>query len=109
MFERNQTRVSVENTQFTDSDNGLYAEHTVCMEEDAQTLEVLFTEICRLWPPGPGRDFWLSQLRRVAVESRCPHWPLGREFFFLKRDDPPASGPEVAGALPRHRIAGSSV
>ena len=84
----------MENTQFTDSDKCFCATHTVAMEEDAETLEVLFVEIRRLFVPGPRRDFWLSQLRRMATQSRCPHWPLGREFFVLKLGDSPAFGPE---------------
>jgi hypothetical protein len=51
------------------------------MEEDAEALEILYGTILRLYPPGPRRAFQLHILRDMAVYTRCPHWPLGREFF----------------------------
>jgi hypothetical protein len=54
------------------------------MEEDAEALEILFADILRLFPPGARRNFKLSNLRRMATYTRCPHWPLGRESFVLK-------------------------
>jgi len=54
------------------------------MEEDAQALEALFAGILRVYPPGPGRHVQLANLRRMAVYTRCPQWPLGRELFVLQ-------------------------
>jgi hypothetical protein len=51
------------------------------MEEDAEALEMLYGTILRLFPPGPRRAFQLHILRAMAIYTRCPHWPLGREFF----------------------------
>jgi hypothetical protein len=57
---------------------------TSAMEEDAQALEALFAHILKLHPPGPGRNLQLTSLRRMAIYTRCPHWPLGREWFVLQ-------------------------
>ena len=54
------------------------------MEEDAEALEVLFAAILRLYPPGPRRAFHLDYLRQMAAFTRCPQWPLGRDFFVLR-------------------------
>ena len=54
------------------------------MEEDAEALEMLYETILRLYPPGPRRAFQLHILRDMAVYTRCPQWPLGRESFVSK-------------------------
>jgi len=51
------------------------------MEEDAEALEMPYGTILQLYPPGPRRAFQLHLLRDMAVYTRCPHWPLGRELF----------------------------
>ena len=71
------------------------------MEEDAEALEKMYADILSVYPPGLMRSFWLAQLRRAALLTRCPHWPLGRERFLMSLCDPsPRSGetePRIAG------------
>jgi hypothetical protein len=73
------------------------------MEEDAEALEKMYADILSVYPPGPMRAFWLAQLRRAALLTRCPHWPLGRERFLMSLCDPwsPSAG-RGSASLGRH-------
>ena len=66
----------------------LITEGDPTMEEDAEALEKMFANILSVYPTGPLRAFWLSSLRRAALLTRCPHWPLGREQFLMNLCDP---------------------
>jgi hypothetical protein len=45
------------------------------MEEDGEALDHLRDLMMACYPPGPQRDWWLEWVARVALETRCPHWP----------------------------------
>ncbi|MBS0422323.1 MAG: hypothetical protein JSR66_31750 [Proteobacteria bacterium] len=77
------------------------------MEEDAEALEKMYADILSVYPPGPMRAFWLAQLRRAALLTRCPHWPLGREQFLMSLCDPsPRSGGTALSIAGQSRPAG---
>lgn len=71
-------------------DRSTHETHTAPMKEDGEALDALYADILALYPPGPRRTFWLSQLERMAAVTRCPNWrPKGAKPRFTLCHPPP--------------------
>lgn len=59
------------------------------MDDDREALDWLYENAFRLYPPGPRRDFWSGQIKRMAAFTRCPDWRPKRQKSSLKLCSPP--------------------